>query len=258
MDKSEAIVSVDDAIRKLVQLSSKEKVWAQEMLLQVNDQCLRLLDVETQVWQPRGSRRPGPRLRGPPRGAGRMRRAKVRWGREGCRPASIQATLARVAPCPPLAPACLTAVPRQRQGLVESRSASVPRPPSVMSVTVSTAHTPQAGLPGRCVRGPSPPGAGGCEPASVGPCVGVTSRVAPVRPGQAASGPPVPQEELENFPLPTVRHSQTVPNQPRCPSVLLLVCQDSEQSKPDIHFFHCDQVEVRRGGGGRAQAPAPA
>uniref|UniRef100_A0A8C7AEZ0 EPS8 signaling adaptor L2 n=1 Tax=Neovison vison TaxID=452646 RepID=A0A8C7AEZ0_NEOVI len=50
MDKSEAIVSVDDAIRKLVQLSFKEKVWAQEMLLQVNDQCLRLLDVETQVW----------------------------------------------------------------------------------------------------------------------------------------------------------------------------------------------------------------
>lgn len=49
MDKSEAIASVDDAIRKLVQLSSKEKVWAQEVLLQVNDKSLRLLDVETQV-----------------------------------------------------------------------------------------------------------------------------------------------------------------------------------------------------------------
>ncbi|KAI2557898.1 EPS8L2 isoform 26, partial [Pan troglodytes] len=34
MDKSEAITSVDDAIRKLVQLSSKEKIWTQEMLLQ--------------------------------------------------------------------------------------------------------------------------------------------------------------------------------------------------------------------------------
>ena len=34
MDKSEAIVSVEDAIRKLVQLSSKEKIWTQEMLLQ--------------------------------------------------------------------------------------------------------------------------------------------------------------------------------------------------------------------------------
>lgn len=58
MDKSEAIVSVDDAIRKLVQLSSKEKVWAQEMLLQVSDQSLRLLDVESQVRQRQGSQRP--------------------------------------------------------------------------------------------------------------------------------------------------------------------------------------------------------
>lgn len=99
MDKSEAIVSVEDAIRKLVQLSSKEKIWTQEMLLQVNDQSLRLLDIES-------------------------------------------------------------------------------------------------------------------------------------------------QEELENFPLPTVRHSQTVLNQLRYPSVLLLVCQDSDQSKPDVHFFHCDEVEA--------------
>ncbi|KAM4846091.1 epidermal growth factor receptor kinase substrate 8-like protein 2 [Thomomys bottae] len=99
MDKSEAITSVDDAIRKLVQLSSKEKVWAQEVLLQVNDQSLRLLDVES-------------------------------------------------------------------------------------------------------------------------------------------------QEELENFPLCTVQHSQTVQDQLRYPSVLLLVCQDPEQSKPDIHFFHCDEVEA--------------
>ncbi|KAL2805555.1 epidermal growth factor receptor kinase substrate 8-like protein 2 [Daubentonia madagascariensis] len=99
MDKSEAIVSVDDAIRKLVQLSSKEKIWTQEMLLQVNDQSLRLLDIES-------------------------------------------------------------------------------------------------------------------------------------------------QEELENFPLPTVQHSQTVLNQLRYPSVLLLVCQDPEQSKPDVHFFHCDEVEA--------------
>uniref|UniRef100_A0A673TDS6 EPS8 like 2 n=1 Tax=Suricata suricatta TaxID=37032 RepID=A0A673TDS6_SURSU len=54
MDKSEAIASVEDAIRKLVQLSSKEKVWTQEMLLQVNDQSLRLLDVESQVRWLRG------------------------------------------------------------------------------------------------------------------------------------------------------------------------------------------------------------
>ncbi|XP_060031855.1 epidermal growth factor receptor kinase substrate 8-like protein 2 isoform X1 [Erinaceus europaeus] len=99
MDKSEAITSVEDAIHKLVQLSSKEKIWTQEVLLEVSAHCLRLLDVET-------------------------------------------------------------------------------------------------------------------------------------------------QEELENFALPTVRHSQTVLNQLRYPSVLLLVCQDSEQSKPDIHFFHCDEVEA--------------
>ena len=44
-----------------------------------------------------------------------------------------------------------------------------------------------------------------------------------------------------------MRHSQTVLNQLRYPSVLLLVCQDSDQSKPDVHFFHCDEVEVRGG-----------
>uniref|UniRef100_A0A2K5SJR0 EPS8 signaling adaptor L2 n=1 Tax=Cebus imitator TaxID=2715852 RepID=A0A2K5SJR0_CEBIM len=114
MDKSEAITSVDDAIRKLVQLSSKEKIWTQEMLLRVDGESLRLLDIESQV---------GPAL----------------------------------------------------------RAGSVWR---------------------------------------------------------------VPQEELENFPLPTVQRSQTVLNQLRYPSVLLLVCQDSEQSKPDIHFFHCDEVEA--------------
>lgn len=60
MDKSEAIASVDDAIRKLVQLSSKEKVWAQEMLLQVNDKSLRLLDVESQVSAGSGQAEAGP------------------------------------------------------------------------------------------------------------------------------------------------------------------------------------------------------
>lgn len=66
MDKSEAIMSVEDAIRKLVQLSSKEKIWTQEMLLQVDGQSLRLLDMESQV--PRreeGGRRQRPRRAGP-------------------------------------------------------------------------------------------------------------------------------------------------------------------------------------------------
>ncbi|XP_067396631.1 epidermal growth factor receptor kinase substrate 8-like protein 2 isoform X2 [Emydura macquarii macquarii] len=99
MDKSEAIVTVDDAIRKLMLLNSKEKIWAQEMLLQVNDKSIRLLDCES-------------------------------------------------------------------------------------------------------------------------------------------------KEELEDFPLPTVQLCQTVLNQMRYPSILLLVCQDSEQHKPDIHFFNCDEVEA--------------
>ena len=53
------------------------------------------------------------------------------------------------------------------------------------------------------------------------------------------------QDELENFPLHTIQMCQAVLNQTRYPSVLLLVCQDKEQHKPDIHFFHCDEVEVR-------------
>ncbi|KAJ3597055.1 hypothetical protein NHX12_003455 [Muraenolepis orangiensis] len=99
MDKTESIATVDDAIKKLVLLDSKDKIWTQEMLLQVTDNAVRLLDCDT-------------------------------------------------------------------------------------------------------------------------------------------------QEELENFPLPTVHHCQTVLNQTRYPSVLLLVCQDNEQHRPDIHFFHCDEAEM--------------
>uniref|UniRef100_A0A671KT53 Epidermal growth factor receptor kinase substrate 8-like protein 2 n=1 Tax=Sinocyclocheilus anshuiensis TaxID=1608454 RepID=A0A671KT53_9TELE len=54
----------------------------------------------------------------------------------------------------------------------------------------------------------------------------------------------VTKEELENFPLATVHHCQTLLNQTRYPSVLLLICQDNEQHKPDIHFFYCDEVEA--------------
>ncbi|XP_077451766.1 epidermal growth factor receptor kinase substrate 8-like protein 2 [Stigmatopora argus] len=99
MDKTESIATVDDAIKKLVLLDSKDKIWTQEMLLQVTDKALRLLDCDT-------------------------------------------------------------------------------------------------------------------------------------------------QEELENFPLPTIHLSQAVLNQTRYPSVLLLVCQDKDQPRPDIHFFHCDEVEA--------------
>ncbi|XP_041054203.1 epidermal growth factor receptor kinase substrate 8-like protein 2 isoform X4 [Carcharodon carcharias] len=97
MDKSESIVTVDDGIKKLLQLESKGKVWTQEMLLQVNDKAIRLLDCES-------------------------------------------------------------------------------------------------------------------------------------------------QDELENFPLNIVHHCQTILNQSKYPSVLLLMCQDSDQHKPDMHFFNCDEV----------------
>ncbi|XP_032894928.1 epidermal growth factor receptor kinase substrate 8-like protein 2 isoform X2 [Amblyraja radiata] len=97
MDKSESIVTIDDAIKKLVQLDIKGKVWTQEMLFQVNDNSIRLLDCES-------------------------------------------------------------------------------------------------------------------------------------------------QDELENFPLNIVHHCQNVHNQSKYQSVLLIICQDSDQHKPDIHFFNCDEV----------------
>ncbi|XP_029952558.1 epidermal growth factor receptor kinase substrate 8-like protein 2 isoform X2 [Salarias fasciatus] len=99
MDKTESIITVDDAIKKLALLDSKDKIWTQEMLLQVSDKSVRLLDCDT-------------------------------------------------------------------------------------------------------------------------------------------------QEELENFPLSIIQMCQAVINKTRYHSVLLLVCQDRDQHKPDIHFFHCDEVEA--------------
>ncbi|KAM4721542.1 epidermal growth factor receptor kinase substrate 8-like protein 2 [Rhinophrynus dorsalis] len=53
------------------------------------------------------------------------------------------------------------------------------------------------------------------------------------------------QEELEIFPLSIVHHCQSLQGPPRYPQVLLLVCQDTDQPKPDIHFFNCDmEAEV--------------
>jgi len=49
MDKTESLATVDDAVKKLVLLDSKDKIWTQEMLLQVTDKAVRLLDCDTQV-----------------------------------------------------------------------------------------------------------------------------------------------------------------------------------------------------------------
>lgn len=130
MDKAESIATVDDAVKKLMLLDSKDKIWTQEMLLQVTDKAVRLLDADTEVGMHGGHQKEA--------FAGTERR----W-----RPVIWMYDL---------------------------------------------------------------------------------------------------QEELENFPLATIHMSQTVLNKTRYPSVLLLVCQDKDQNKPDIHFFHCDEVEVSR------------
>lgn len=49
MDKAESITTVDDAVKRLILLDSKDKIWTQEMLLQVTDKAVRLLDADTEV-----------------------------------------------------------------------------------------------------------------------------------------------------------------------------------------------------------------
>ncbi|XP_041112912.1 epidermal growth factor receptor kinase substrate 8-like isoform X2 [Polyodon spathula] len=47
MDRKEAMVTMEDGLRKLKLLDAKGKVWTQDMLLQVNDKAVSLIDVET-------------------------------------------------------------------------------------------------------------------------------------------------------------------------------------------------------------------
>lgn len=183
------------------------------MLLQVNDQSLRLLDVESQVRQQQRADLPSCRVEAVTQtpwaalwdqGTGRGQRAgRAGWGQES-RGAASHRAMATAVLRPGLAVRSLPG------GVCAANATS-------QAYKSAGVHVLRLLLGSICARG--------CEP---------------------VSQPPVPQEELENFPLPTVRHSQTVLNQLRYPSVLLLVCQDSDQSKPDVHFFHCDQVEVRR------------
>lgn len=48
------------------------------------------------------------------------------------------------------------------------------------------------------------------------------------------------QEELEIFTLSIVQHCRSLQGPNRYPHLLLLVCQEADQSKPDIHFFNCE------------------
>lgn len=49
MDRKDAMLTIDDGIRKLRLLDAKGKVWTQEMLLQVDDKSVSLIDADTKV-----------------------------------------------------------------------------------------------------------------------------------------------------------------------------------------------------------------
>ncbi|NXC99715.1 EPS8 kinase, partial [Certhia familiaris] len=47
LDRKEAMITVDDGIRKLKLLDAKGKVWTQDMILQVDDKAVSLMDLES-------------------------------------------------------------------------------------------------------------------------------------------------------------------------------------------------------------------
>ncbi|XP_026567797.1 epidermal growth factor receptor kinase substrate 8-like protein 1 [Pseudonaja textilis] len=52
------------------------------------------------------------------------------------------------------------------------------------------------------------------------------------------------KEELENYALATVAYCEAVCPESRSQSLLLLMCQETTQLRPDIHFFQCDQIRA--------------
>ncbi|KAL7977417.1 hypothetical protein Chor_009366 [Crotalus horridus] len=52
------------------------------------------------------------------------------------------------------------------------------------------------------------------------------------------------KEELENYALATVAYCDAVCPESRSRSLLLLMCQEPTQLRPDIHFFECDQIRA--------------
>lgn len=52
------------------------------------------------------------------------------------------------------------------------------------------------------------------------------------------------QDELERYPLSAVQRCDSVATETRFHSLLLLVCQETSQRKPDVHFFNCHEVEA--------------
>lgn len=55
LDRKEAMITVDDGIRKLKLLDAKGKVWTQDMILQVDDKAVSLVDLESKVRSVTGS-----------------------------------------------------------------------------------------------------------------------------------------------------------------------------------------------------------
>ncbi|XP_073346147.1 epidermal growth factor receptor kinase substrate 8-like protein 1 [Pagrus major] len=52
------------------------------------------------------------------------------------------------------------------------------------------------------------------------------------------------QDELERYSFKSIYRCDAVNTEKHFPSLLLLVCQSSEQKKPDIHFFNCETVKA--------------
>uniref|UniRef100_A0A3Q2ZZW4 EGFR pathway substrate 8a, signaling adaptor n=1 Tax=Kryptolebias marmoratus TaxID=37003 RepID=A0A3Q2ZZW4_KRYMA len=52
------------------------------------------------------------------------------------------------------------------------------------------------------------------------------------------------KNELENFPIGSIQHCQAVMNACSYDSILVLVCKDPSQTKPDLHLFQCDDIKA--------------
>ncbi|XP_070401648.1 epidermal growth factor receptor kinase substrate 8-like protein 1 isoform X2 [Nothobranchius furzeri] len=54
------------------------------------------------------------------------------------------------------------------------------------------------------------------------------------------------QDELEKYTFEAIYRCQAISTEKHFPSLLLLVCQSSDQKKPDIHFFSCETVKAEK------------
>ncbi|XP_013883620.1 epidermal growth factor receptor kinase substrate 8a [Austrofundulus limnaeus] len=52
------------------------------------------------------------------------------------------------------------------------------------------------------------------------------------------------KNELENFPISSIQLCQAVMNSCNYDSILVLVCKDQNQTRPDLHLFQCDDIKA--------------